>query len=392
MASKSMLIAIGALILVTWVLVSSITTIPQISPGTNGSGSTGTPGHPGNPGSISSNGTGFSSPVSTTSSFNNKFLLGNLSFPSFNIPSFPLNLSFFNFSLPLIHFHLPFHLPSFGSFFGFLFPSNSSGSNSSGSNGGNKGGSTGKTSGNTPSSTFSLPPIITYILIAVMVALVAILGVMSVAKYRRKGSGSQAETFPEEIFIVPDAAAKQEDATPGATYSVEAFSGWHTGNDLILPDIPEDLPLVYPEGMPLSLRLRSQTDLHSDSSSLEREGDGSYTSRLKDGCNLFSAAYGDENDEKLIRGVDLRNEFSLLLRINLFGGMSRDVSANTVREIFSMDEVGSVVRNRQVLENILNMYERSYYGLKSGSIADLQNFLYGIRDSFVQPRIARCRR
>lgn len=382
MVSKSLLLSVAALVVVTWVLISSISTIPQISQGTQSN--TGSQGNGG-----TSNNQGSSSSSSQGKGFSNGFLLGNFTFPHLNLPKFGLNLSFFNIRLPLFHFNFPLHFPKFGSVFGFLFNGTNNGNYTGNSTGSGKTGNT-NGNGNTPTNTLRIPPYLLDIILAAMVVLIAVIGSVSAARYRRRKKDDGSNLMEQELLVEPVPEGQDTAQYSQRQYSVQDFHGWKTGNDVILPSIPDNLPLIYPFNEVLPVHLAGLADLQSHNSKLEKVGDLDFNVSLERGCSELKATWGEEQESKLFRGVDIRLESSLLLELNLFSKTGVNSDHLTAREILGRSEIESIVKNRKILESLLDSYEKTYYGLKHSSYHDFQGFLYGIRDAFIDPKIASC--
>lgn len=403
MARRSVLIAIVALVLVTWVLISSINTLQTPIQNSNSNGNTGNTGKTGNP---NSKGTG----NTTGNGQSRSVLIGNFTFPSLTAPNIHLNLSFLNILYKflvalyhllsplfiLLHYLLYFiayladflvkllldllaflhiHITRLGIHNNLL---NQSRSGSGGPNGATK------------SSPYQLPYVITYIVIGLMVAIVALTGVSAVSRKKKSTSGGN-ELLPEDVVLSQlDLEAGIEDLFVPLNVRSGKFMGWSSGNDLINPDIPQDLPLIYPAGMPLSVHMRTNAEFRGNYDLIENNKSQDYRISLHEGCTETSADTGSEKEKKIFRGVNVRDEISLLLKLNLAAGISAESRFRTVREIILSEELRKIIVSDSKLHEMIRSYERAYYGLKETELGEFQRFLYCIRDTFADARIAVC--
>ncbi len=375
MVSKAVLVSIVALVIVTWVLVSSINTVPQLSNGkTDNIGSTG------NTGNKLGNLTGPSG--IGTNNLSRGFLFGNFKFPDLNLSRLSFNLSLFNFTLPAFPAFFNFSLPSFGNLFGGK--SGSSQSHSTGTSGNSNG------NGKTPVNTFKLPPIVVYIIIAVMVVLVAVIASLSVANYRKREKSDSAQQLLEEQVLQFDPEVQNSNSRDAQVFRVKPFKGWKGESDLINPGIPGDLPLVYPVDSDMPVELSRPATLEIDNGNINDSGKSIYNVRLSKGCNTLTASNEEEAETKNVRGVVVREEMSLLLRINLLSGTTIEGEPKTIREISRLLETEGIIKDRRKFADLIEIYERAFYGLKETALEDFQNFLYGIRDTFTEPKMAEC--
>ncbi len=398
MATRSVLIAIVALVFVTWILISSINTIQATSQPV--SSPTGNQGHTDNNkgGTTQGNGSAKSTPRTVP-------ILGNFTFPA-TYAALHVNLSFLNFfynmltqfySLiqPLIHEIL--YLVSFLGYIAYYaeelllyilnFLHLTTQSFSPGKPVPYSHSGSGSPRGAKNTSTMLLSPVITYAVVAIMVVLV-FLSASVVVSRRRKSPGSSEGEGKDRITVSPRTEKVEQGRLVRESFEAEDFRGWSRGNDLINPEIPPDLPLIYPAGKPLSVRMRSTADFRGDYELLHRKGEVDYSISLREGLTETSAVSGIEHEKKTFRGVNIRKEMSLLLRLNVAQAITVDTSYRTFREIIRSEELAKAVRDDRKLSELVRSYERAYYGLKATDVSGFQSFLYGIRDTFVDPKIS----
>lgn len=410
MPTRSALVSIVALVFVTWILISSINTVQIPTQGSTGNnGSTKNTGPTGNP-----NGTGTSGPGTNFTVTRNPWL-GSFSFPNVTWPSLHLNLSFLNIiykiGMLVLHYLQPvfyvlfllmdligyavgyivdlilillnpvLHFGKFNLNNTRIIPKTVTRT------------STGGPSGTAGSTTMDIPPVITYIIIGVAIVLVAITGMGSLSG-RKKKRGSAEQKLPDEgiTLMKPSNSASSHPFIPYNIVSAP-FAGWSRGNDLIIPEIPDDLPLVYPADMPLSVHMRTGGILKGEYTLVEQDGDQNYNIKLPEGCTETSARSGFESEKKIFRGVNTRNEISLLMRINLAFAFPEDISEaehKTVREILYSEKMKALISDDRKLSETIRSYEKAYYGLKETDWSQFRDYLYCIRDTFTDARIAKC--
>lgn len=410
MPSRSVLATIVALVFVTWILVSSVNTVQIPSQGNTGSnGSTKNTGPTGNP-----NGTGQSGPGTNATGTKNT-LIGSLTFPTLTLPNLHLNLSFLNIlykiALMILHFLQPvFHvLFLFMEFVGYLvgylieliimlLPSwfhlgKANMNNSPILHHPISRTVTGGPSGTAGSTMLAMPAFITYIIIGLAVILIAVTGLSSISNRKKKKSDSM-QNFPDDNILLVNPSTRKTGYSyiPHNVVSVP-FLGWSRGNDLINPEIPADLPLIYPAGKPLSVHMRTAGLLKGEYTLVNQNGDQDYSIALPEGCTETSAKSGLESEKKVFRGVNIRNEISLLMRLNLASLLPEsalDAEHKTVRELLYSEEMKGLLAGDRKLSEMIRSYEKAYYGLKETDWSQFQQYLYCIRDTFADARIAKC--
>lgn len=400
MATKSVLIAIVAIVVVTWVLISSINTIE--APINSNTGPTGTNGNTGN--TAHSRGTGN---ATTHENGTVNQLIGNLSGQNPNGGSqFNLNLSFLNFFYKFLVAinHLLSPLYKFidlilgaiaylvGLIVNFLLKFvhiNITVPNPAGLLGYSNPGSGGPQGSQNP-NTHSVPPLITYSVMILIAIIVAIAGTASFSAFRKRTKKDDDEG-DLSLLRAKEEEEKAEDYLfkPINIKTVE-FSGWKKGNDLINPEIPEDLPIIYPAGTPLAVHLRNEARLSGNYTVLGEPGGSDVNISLNLGCFEATAEKGMEKESKIFKGVVVRDEISLLLRVNLSRIITEGAEVKTVRELINSDEFAGKIKDRKRLLGLIRSYERAYYGMKETDLNEFQRFLYGIRDTFEDARMALC--
>lgn len=390
------------MIIVTWLLVASITQIQPISssPGTSGTTS-------GGGSSGSGGGTGFGS--GSGSGFG---LSGGGGSLGFNFPHFNFTLPKFNFNFnfPNINQYLPklnFAFPNLGSLFGSggagLFGSGGgSGSGGTGGSGSSSGAGSGGSSGSggTSQSTTShpvLPPINQFLLIIIIsvVAVSAVVLTLSKMSFSRRKNSDKDEEGNQELL--PSVAApnesenyKDSQVRIGAGESIAAMEGWSNGDDLIKPEINEDLPLIWSTGVTVGIDYNSDATLDA-SCDLHTESRGKAVAIPGKSCNVIRASMGKHLETKYIRGVLYENDVVDLMHLNILNEAGFRQDDLTVREIIERMSSNWHFKDRSELPLLVEIFERSFYGKMQVDRYNYEQFLYGLSHSMVKPRVIICK-
>jgi hypothetical protein len=420
LASKTILLSLVAVIVVTWLLAASITQIQPISgsPGNSGTNS-------GGGGSSGSGGsTGFGG--GTGSGLGGSGLGGSFGFnlPHFNftLPKFNLNLSMFNIHFP----KLSFTLPSLGNIFGFggsgssagSGGSGSSGSGGSGSGGGSGGGGSsggsggsgssgsggsgsagGSGSGGTSASTTPHPvlPHVNQILIIIIISIVAVFAVvltLSKMSFSRKKDSAEEENGNDLLLSVAtadeDESMNNLEISIGAGETIAPLKGWSSGNDIIRPDIKPDLPLIWSSGDNLSIDYDPDETLKS-SCGIHMETAGKATLTPTNGCNVIEAGVGRRREMKFIRGVRYESDVIDLVRLNIIKETDFHNEDLTIREIIDKIPIGRNLKDRGELPLLVEIFERSFYGKMKLDRKGYEDFLYGLSKTMTKPKVIICK-
>ena len=388
------------MIIVTWLLVASITQIQPISssPGTSGTTS-------GGGSSGSGSGTGFGSGSGSGSG-----LSGGGGSLGFNLPHFNFTLPKFNFNFPNINQYLPklnFAFPNLGSLFGSggagLFGSGGgSGSGGTGGSGSSSGAGSGGSSGSggTSQSTTAhpvLPPINQFLLIIIIsvVAVSAVVLTLSKMSFSRRKNSDKDEEGNQELL--PSVAApnesenyKDSQVRIGAGESIAAMEGWSNGDDLIKPEINEDLPLIWSTGVTVGIDYNSDATLDA-SCDLHTESRGKAVAIPGKSCNVIRASMGKHLETKYIRGVLYENDVVDLMHLNILNEAGFRQDDLTVREIIERMSSNWHFKDRSELPLLVEIFERSFYGKMQVDRYNYEQFLYGLSHSMVKPRVIICK-
>jgi hypothetical protein len=404
MNKKSLVLLVIIILLLGWLVASSVTTFQELavgktqstspggsgtSPGTGGNGPGSGPG-----GSGGGGGSGFPGFSFNGFPFSLNFS-GIFHFPSLNFPHF--NNSFnFNFT----NFRFPFNLSSFGSLFG-LSPGKGGNSGNGGSGGpggstGNSGkGSTGQ--GNGGQVNPILPIILNPIILIIIVAIISVVLAFTVVTHARKNhDSSQRKDREEEILeavIVPeqvkDATKSREELMDLQRGEVIAgISGWKSASGLLQPPIPSDLPLIWQKSDTLNMKVEEGSHLTLPAG-LKQDAEGIYALRFQERCNLVKAVREDEEDSLMIRAIDYSEDVRRFFLLNFVNYNTRIQPSMTAREIIAkMKPIGSDPAISS-FDDIVFAYERSFYGYKKVRRDDFENFLRNL-SKLDDPKIIIC--
>jgi hypothetical protein len=394
LASKTILLSLVAVIVVTWLLAASITQIQPISgsPGNSGTNSGGG-GFSGSGGS-----TGFGG--GTGSGLGGSGLGGSFGFnlPHFNftLPKFNLNLSMFNIHFPKLNFTLP----SLGNIFGSGGGGSSGGSGGSGSSGsGGSGSAGGSGSGGTSASTTPHPvlPHVNQILIIIIISIVAVFAVvltLSKMSFSRKKDSAEEENGNDLLLSVAtadeDESMNNLEISIGAGETIAPLKGWSSGNDIIRPDIKPDLPLIWSSGDNLSIDYDPDETLKS-SCGIHMETAGKATLTPTNGCNVIEAGVGRRREMRFIRGVRYESDVIDLVRLNIIKETDFHNEDLTIREIIDKIPIGRNIKDRGELPLLVEIFERSFYGKMKLDRKGYEEFLYGLSKTMTKPKVIICK-
>ena len=375
-------VMILGILLIVWILASSISQIqPMTTSGSSGhtSGGSGSPGSGSGTGGGSGSGTGSGTGAGSGSGFG----IGSLG-------NFQITLPKWNFKFPSLNlpkFNLPkFQFPSFNfSFPHIANPFNFSTPSGSGGGGGGSGGTS--TPGQSSTSTTvapQLPLISTLIIIIAAIIAAIIIGAYSIKSIAARKKEPDNREEPEETPLVmadgeyPDNVTKSSGITMMAGEVEAPIAGWSTGRDLIRPEIRGDLPLIWSDSDPLYLHVPDGSEITLDSEKIQKTEPDSVSVSLGNRCNAIDCRAGRKEERKLIRAINYSDDVAQLFRLNFL----RDDSADfmTAREIVKNLEnsTGRIV-NRDSLFRLLDTYEMAFYGKQGLARKNYEDFLDGLK-------------
>ena len=403
MNKKSLVLLVIIILLLGWLVASSVTTFQELSVGktqsTNPGGSGTGPGSSGSGPGSGSGGTGGTGGSGSGSSFSG-FSFGGFPFSLnftgfFHLPSF--NFPHFNTSLNFTNFHFPFNL----SFLGSLF-SLHGGKGGTGGPGGSGGSSGNSGTGNTGTGTGGqvnpiLPIILNPIILIIIVAIVSVVLAFTVVTHARKNRDTtQSKDEQEEVLepvIIPENAEKETksreelmDLQRGET--IASLSGWKSPSGLIHPPIPADLPLIWQKSDTFNLMVEPGSQLiYSEAKQVQN---GAYALKFQDRCNLIKATREDEEDSLLVRAIDYSEDIRRFFLLNFVNYNMSASPSMTAREIIAkMKPIGSGASGSSNYDDIVSAYERSYYGYKKVMRDDFEQYLRNL-SKLNDPKIIIC--
>ena len=406
MQKKSLVILVVIIVLLGWLVASSVQSFQQITTGNNntstpgGSGNSGT-GSPGSGGTGSNGNGGNGNGGSGFSGFSGfggfsgwPFSLnfsGNFHFPSFNFPK--LNLSFLNFSFPKFNLNLS----SLNPFGGGGGGGKGTGTGSPGAGNGKGSGTGSSNGGNTIQKIipFVLNP---YIIIAIIAVVSVVLAVTVLRQQNRKSNSSEKKKEEEvlEVELQPDIAPdNNKTMNPGSQLPLEnhekisSIQGWGERKQLILPDIKEDLPLIWALDIPISVKVPEKSELVIPMN-LSRNSDGEYSLTFSDRCTMVKAANGRLTDIKWFRAVDYSDDIRKFFHMNFMDENSSVKDSTTPRELIEKIIKVSDPSVSTQLEIVLESFERSFYGHKPVGRSDYERYLRGLASSVPNAKIIIC--
>ncbi len=386
MRHKKAIISIAAIIIVTWILISSLSSVPVIN--SSGSGSGG--GSNGGSGPSSGLGSGFGSGF-------------GFNFPTFNFKFPNLNLNF-GLIFKATHFHIQW--PTFN----LTLPPlnlNTAKTNSSASKlGGGGGGNSGHGSSSSVQNKINvidqilLNPIFLIIIVGIVGVIMAVYIVKNAGKHPRKPRNKKGETKQEyrETF---DSRKENMDDLPSnviqenresisnlsKVISLKNFKGWG-GNGFIQPDIPVDMPLIWQEQDPLNVNVYKAMEINStDPEFRGKIGEGRFNVSIGRGINKIMGQWNDGKEEKDIYGINIWNDAQKQMMGNLGTKLMNALKNNTLREIRESSEFKNVVENIDDSDKLIKIYERIYYGKKSINIKEYYDFLRYIKNTMKDPKM-----
>ena len=370
-----MILSVIAMVIVTWLLISSLSTINNIEP----SGSSSNSGTSGHNGGSANNGNG----GSIGSGSGTGGVLGSQLF-NFNLPTFNFNLDFLQFPklvIPFPNFGFPtIQFPGINLFNDLPQKTFSGGGSSSSTN----------------SALTKIVPII--INIDFLIILFSVLGAFMVFVVLRKHTKTNHGKTKKEVRKKVDTdnalykSLKEElefgELNDGqkALFNFEIekipYEGWG-GEGIIRPHIASDLPLTWDIHNNLEIDRDKGTILELNDEIIE-----SNILNIKLGSNKISAV-GDHNSQKLkILGVNYEEHVRDTAIINIPEEFARKTNSYTLREIYNMNEIGEIFATDRKLDKALLTFDRVYYGKKGISREEYETFLRSVKSDLKKPYIA----
>lgn len=392
MKGKNLAVLLVLMLLLGWLVASSVSSFQEIIPGSNSTG-TGSSGSGG-----SSTGTGSGSGLGGSGGGGSGFNFGfpfNLNFSgNFKLPQLNLSLPHFNLTFPNFNFSwfkFPFKFGFFNTSHLGTLGGNGTGGGSSG--GGSSGTGTSPTHSN-PVSPLKIDPVILIALIVAVAALLSILVVRQVMSQKRDKKGERKE----EEEILPGEIAAEENPTEtessepqhiGPHEKIVAYSGWDPGNGLIGFEIDSKLPLVWQKTRPLKFSLAKGAKL-KEPDSPEMDSENSYSYTPVNTCTLFNAKTLTLEDRLWVRAVTFENEVRKLFLLN-FGSSVENFKNMTSREIMAKIIAGQkAIKDVKALETLISIYERTFYGKKKPQKPEFETFLLSLHLALEEAKIVIC--
>lgn len=371
MSTRKAVVSILALVVVTWVLISSLSAIPVINAQ---SGSTGTGG-----GSGSGTGTGTGS--GTGSLFGFHFPTLKLNLPNLNIGAFIANL----FSKLHIKFpNLNITLPQTGAKV-----------NATSSSPGGGGGGTGTTSSNHNAVTpLVINPLLLEIFMVIFIGL-AVLMVVKSTFSRKKGRNPPSSDIQGQLFeynskeevemnvhMEIDGLAKTERLTSRSIPQVIPFSPWN-GEGLIKPDIPEDMPLFARAGESLNVTYPENMKLFSNDGEMVKKS----KIQITEGKNILNGQSDSGTETKTIMGIYPKEDSQRQMIANFGENILNRNRSKTLREIMEESNLSQLISSKESLYHAVSIYEKIYYSKMDINMNVYYEFLRALKNSLKEPKI-----
>ena len=386
MGYKKAVISIVAIVIVTWILISSLSSVPVIhssSPG-SGSGSGGGTGSGSGPGSGLGNGFGFSLP-----NFNFKLPSLNLNLGSiFKLPNFHIKWPQFNVTLPPLNFNLT--------------KANTTSSSSGGGGGhGGHGSSSNVNNKVTVLQQIILNPIfllVVVIAIAVIMSLYAIKSMSGkkpnkkvnkkngVRKDYKESYDSRSEKN-DALQAVSETNTHRDDDSGNYILKLKNFMGWE-GKGYIKPEIPQDMPLIWDYASPLNVEISRNMQIDSSDSNLKGNvTEGKIRMTLNRGKNIIKGIWNDGSEEKDIVGINIREDAQKQLTGNLGNDILKSLKNRTLRELENSSDFQNLIKSKSDADKLIKLYERIYYGQKRINSNEYYEFLRYLKNAMKDPKM-----
>ncbi len=386
MGYKKAVISIIAVVIVTWILISSLSSVPVVhssSPG-SGSGSGGGTGSGSGPGSGLGSGFGFSLP-----NFNFKLPSLNLNLGSiFKIPNFHIKWPKFNITLPPLNFNLT--------------KANTTSSSSGG--GGGHGGHGSSSSVNNKVTVLQQIILNPIFLIIVVIAIAAIMSVyaiksMSGKKPKKKSNkkGGEGKDYKKSydsrnekndvLQAVPETKTYSNSESRNYTLKLKNFMGWE-GKGYIKPEIPEDMPLIWDYESPLDIDIEKNMQINSSDSNLNGNmTHGKIRMNISRGKNMIKGIWDDGSEEKDIVGINIRDDAQKQLTGNLGNDILKSLKNRTLRELENSIDFQNMIKSKADADKLIRLYERIYYGQKRINSNEYYEFLRYLKNAMKDPKM-----
>ncbi len=378
MERRQALLSLIALILVTWLLVSSLSEIANYNVSGGSSSGPGTPGPGGSLGGTGQGSSGLGGGLGLkfpSSSFNFIFPNINLDFltPIFNAIAWFFSL----FPLPNIRFPT-LKLPS------THFPGNSA----TGSSGGGSGSSSQNQNPN-------VIPLLTNEYILIFIAIITIIFIIFMLMRNAnigKTAKKEGKTSTNEVNLeIPDQSTlfdnspMEIDHTHGRKFLFSKIStplkGWG-GNDLLTIPISNDLPLVWSDSTPLKINSSGSSDLKFNDVSLNEE-----QIVLPYGLNTLTINSGNEMTVLELLGIPYEEHVRDSTIVNIPENIRTEILSKTLLEVYSMNEMKNEFMNHESIRDAITICERVIYGKKILKREEYEKFLRSLGNGFISPHI-----
>ena len=383
---KKGVISIVAIVVVTWILISSLSSIPVVKSSSSGSGT----GQGGGSGSNTGLGSGFGSGFG--------FSLPNL---NLSLPHLNLNLGAL-FRAPNFHFKWPK--------FNITLPPanfNSTKTNSTSSSPGGGGGHGGQGTSNSVNSKVNviqqilLNPIFLIILIGAIAVIMSVYATRKLGGNRIKKKGGRNKNVKNDYKESYDSRADKDDILQVAPetnrpsdseprnyiFKLKKFMGWE-GMGYIKPKIPEDMPLIWDYSSPLDIEIDRNMQIDSPDSKLKGNfPKGNLNMSVQKGLNKIRGIWNEGSEEKDIMGINIREDAQKQLTGNIGGELMNSLKNKTLRELGNSEGFQNLVSDKLSAEKLIKIYERIYYGQKRINSNEYYEFLRYLRNSMKDPKM-----
>ena len=363
------------MVIVTWLLISSLSTIVNIQP-SGSSTNKGTSGH--NGGSKTSGGNGGS-----LGNGNGGGLLGSQLF-NFNLPNINFNyyLQFPKLVIPFPNFVFPkLYIPPINLFNNFNFKQ--------------YGGGGGQSSSAHNTLTKLVPIILNknfliflFVILGIFMVFVALRNQPKTKREKSKQPKTLKNNLDEPLYKTINEEYAFEDIHKGNrqlfNYKIEKipYKGWG-GEGIIRPHIASDLPLTW--------QCNNSLEIDRDSNTILKLNDNLIESNIIDiefGSNKISARNDVTSKELQVLGVNYEEHIRDTVIINIPEEFAKVTGSYTLKEIYNMNEIGEIFSSERRLDKALLTFERAYYGKKTIKRDEYETFLRCIRDDLGKPYIA----
>lgn len=310
----------------------------------------------------------------------------SIKLPSLTLPSVPI---------PMVIIELPIpNMTSKAPLINISLPHRSS---SGISNGTGTGRGQGSGNGNAlQQQRVSMPQIPTAVILAILIVVMIVSSILAALSMRNRSTRSMGEegegkgivklTAPQlPVVKVTNEVLPVTEVKLLPNERVMPFSGWGGGHILKI-NIPPDLPLIWGVNEPLTYEVTGNATVKPGSGLIIN---GSQITAPSEGCYEIIGESSSGSERLVIRFTDYSKDVENLFKLNVLANLKNPGNLTPREAVIKLAEDG-VIKNKAEALRMVKIFEGAYYGKRTVSRSDYENYLRYLSRSHSDPKVITC--